>query len=174
VQSSWAQYRYDASHSGNQQGETVINTADVKALAQAWDYPTGTHVNSSVASVAGIAYVGADGGRLFALNTHTGAEVWTADAGGAITGSPAVVGGVAYVGAGDGTLYTYDAATGVPGWQATTGGAIASSPAVIGGSVFIGSGDHNLYAFNATTGAKIQNGLTFLQIDQCGRITAAQ
>jgi hypothetical protein len=96
----------------------------------------------------GLVLVGADDGRLYALDARTGATRWSYGTGGAITSAPAVgANGVIYVGSLDGSLYVLNRDGSLIS-SFRTGGAIdGSSPAIdANGMVYIGSRDGTLYA----------------------------
>jgi outer membrane protein assembly factor BamB len=64
--------------------------------------------SSPVVTGNGIVYVGADNGKIFALNATTGAEIWIYTTGGMIRGSFAVINNslsILYVGSYDNKIY---------------------------------------------------------------------
>ncbi|MGW5847356.1 outer membrane protein assembly factor BamB family protein [Streptomyces sp. NPDC055254] len=129
---------------------------------QPWTYPTGGWVWSSPTVVDGIAYIGSNDRKVYALDaatghcrwTHTTGSIWTSiSTGSGVDSSPVVVDGTVYVGSSDRKVHALDAATGTPRWTHTTGGRVESSPAVVDGTVYIGSWDRRVYALDAATGA---------------------
>ena len=75
---NWPMFLHDPGHSGY--------TSSVGPMTNhtLWSFQTGsTNVKSSPAVVNGIVYVGAEDGKLYALNSTTGDQIWTytADAG---------------------------------------------------------------------------------------------
>ena len=153
VRTDWAQYHFDAGHSGLNPYENVLSPANVGGLQLDWSYQTGGPVFSSPAVAGGVVYVGSEDNNLYALNATTGALLWKYTTGGIIGSSPAVANGAVYFGSFDNNLYALNATTGALLWQYTTGGPVYYSPAVANGVVYFGSSDNNLYALNATTGA---------------------
>jgi outer membrane protein assembly factor BamB len=118
-----------------------------------WKYATGYFVRSSPAVSGGVVYIGSDDGKVYALNSSTGALKWNYATGDIIRSSPAVSGGVVYIGSFDSNVYALDADTGALKWNYVTGGWVESSPAVSDGVVYVGSYDKNIYALDARTGA---------------------
>jgi outer membrane protein assembly factor BamB len=53
----------------------------------------------------GVIYIGSEGGRVYAVDTSTGAQRWEFQAGGPVRAAPRTDGGIVYVSSGDGTLY---------------------------------------------------------------------
>ena len=94
VQTDWAQFRFDNSHSGYNPFKHVLNKDNVIGLVERWRAPTGNWVQSLPAVADGVVYVGSDDGQLFAFNAATWAELWSAPARFSITSSPAVANGV--------------------------------------------------------------------------------
>jgi len=122
-----------------------------------WNYTTGGAVRSSPAVVDGVAYVGSDDGKVYALDASTGDVIWSYATGGKVYSSPAVVDGVVYVGSYDNNTYALYASNGTLLWNYTTGGAVYSSPTISGGVVYVSSNDGYVYALNASTGDLIWN-----------------
>jgi outer membrane protein assembly factor BamB len=60
----------------------------------------------------GVAYVGSDDGKVYALSASSGIQVWSFTTGSAVVSSPAVANGVVYVGSFDRNLYAFDLAGG--------------------------------------------------------------
>jgi len=108
----------------------------------------GTPIESSPVVVNGVMYVGADNGRLYAIDATTGAVRWTLSTGGKVVSSPAVSGGLVVFGSDDGKVYGVDATTGAANFSFSTGGPVTSSPAIDPATktVFVGSQDGHLYA----------------------------
>src|SRR6266851_3355424 len=161
VRSDWPMFRYNAQHSATNQGENVLNPANVVDLQAAWTGATAGSIGTGPAIVGGIVYVAADS-KLYAFGASDHVLKWSMPINGSgAQSSPAVANGAVYVGSSDGKLYSFNAATGVLLWStATPVGPIASSPIVLGNSLYVGSNDGRLYAFNASTGAPRWNVLT--------------
>lgn len=149
----WAQFRFDACHTGFNPYEHILSPATVGNLVLDWKYTTGSYIDLSSPAVAkGVVYVGSDDNNLYALKASSGALLWRYTTGVFIESSPAVANGVVYIGSYDKNLYALNASSGALLWKYTTS-YIASSPGVANGVVYVGSDDNNLYALDASTGA---------------------
>lgn len=108
--------------------------------------------------VAGdLVYVGGYNGKIYAINSASGALRWVYPREGSL--KPIVSGVVAapgkiYFGCSDGKVYALDAATGDKQWEFATGGKIWSTPAIDDQTLYIGSFDKKLYALSASDGSK--------------------
>jgi outer membrane protein assembly factor BamB len=165
----WSQFRFIATHSGDNETESAISPSNVSSLVLRFTAATGGIGMSSPAVVNGVVYIGSEDGKLYAFDAagntscsgvpKTCAPLWTASTGSIIESSPAVVNGVVYIGSEDGKLYAFDAAgntncSGTPKvcsplWTASTATLSDSSPTVAQGVVYIGGENGNLYAFDA-------------------------
>ncbi len=143
VRTDWAQFHFDAGHSGLNPYENVLSPANVGGLQLDWSYRTGGAISSSPVVANGAVYVASTDGNLYALNATTGALLWSFPGG----GSPAVANGVAYVSSGN--LYALNANTGALLW--TFPGPVGS-PTVANSVVYLGCGFY-VCAVNAATGA---------------------
>ncbi len=153
VRTDWAQFHFDAGHSGLNPYENVLGPANVAGLKPNWKYHTGGYGTSPVVA-NGAVYVPSNNGNLYALNATTGELLWTytiAVAGPGVDYSPAVANGVVYVGPADGSLYALNSANGALLW--TFPGAV-TPPTVANGVVYFGCGSY-VCAVNATTGAPL-------------------
>ncbi len=102
----------------------------------------------------GVVVVGANSGRVHALDARTGALLWARRQRGEIASSPAIAGDLVYVSSMDGALTAYRRSDGRQMWQFTTGRSpIESSPLVAGGLVYVGAHNGLLYALDAQSGA---------------------
>lgn len=70
-----------------------------------WRTMLGGSSKSTPASLSDLVLVGADDGRLYALDASSGETRWTVQTDGDVLGGPLVLDGRAYVGSGDGKLY---------------------------------------------------------------------
>lgn len=119
------------------------------------DQPLSTTIHTSPAYADGIVYIGADDGRLYALNANTGKDVWRFDTRSTISVSPTVDEGVVYFGSGDGRIWALDAKTGNPlsawknGFKVLDD--ISGAAAVANGMVYAVSLDQVLHAIGAVT-----------------------
>lgn len=135
-------------------GSENLLAFDTATGDERWTFLTEQPVVSSPASDGTAAYVGDNGGFVYAVGLD-GVERWRAGAGVAVQSSPVVVDGVVYVGSTDGSLYAFDAASGAPRWSTPLGSAVKSSPAVDGGRVYVGTGDGALVALDVTDGTEV-------------------
>jgi outer membrane protein assembly factor BamB len=124
------------------------------ALTLAWTHEAGEAIESSAAIAAGVVYVGAQPGKLLALDLRTGARLWAYESGDIGESSPCVAGGLVYVGDLEGTVHAVEARTGQAAWTFKARTEVKASPVVAEGKVLVGSYDQNLYALDAKTGAK--------------------
>ena len=157
---------------GSMEGQVVaVNTSDG---GRPWDpvtleTPTSTGllgctpVSSLVVfygtpAVAGdLIYVGGYNGKVYAINSSSGALRWVYPREGrlgSIVGGPVVAFGKVYIGSSDGKVYALDAITGDWEWEFQTGNKIWSTPAIDGETLYIGSFDKKLYALNAIDGSE--------------------
>jgi outer membrane protein assembly factor BamB len=110
------------------------------------------YFGSSPIVLNGTVYIGANDGKVYALNETDGSQKWTTPAAlGPITATPATDGTYLYVASHDGKVYAYDLATGQNlKWQFNTGAEIDNGP-VLGpdGTVFVGNLAGQLFAIKA-------------------------
>jgi len=106
-------------------------------------------VNASVTLVTGIAYLGCDDDKIYALNATTGAVLWTYTTGEPIYSTPVVADGVVYATSTDDMIYALNVTTGALIWDYATGAQIEDSPAISNGVVYAGSTDGKVYAIIA-------------------------
>jgi len=146
-------YRGNAARNGMMPGPGPIADAHLR-----WKLTADGPIRSTPVVAAGVVYVAAGSGSLYALDLATGAQRWAFGAGGAVTRSPAVDGGLVYVGAAGGTFSAVDAASGPRRWQKALGPGQIASPAVVDDLVVAASGlddstaPHILFALGAARG----------------------
>jgi outer membrane protein assembly factor BamB len=167
-------FRGDPAHSGG-----FDEAVPAPAGAPVWKFQAGASVVSTPAVVGGALFVGADDGKLYALDASTGKLRWSFKTLGAIRSSPAVGGGLVVFVSRDGSAYGVDATTGVERWKFTTGGErwyearglnfmspksqtvpevwdlYLSSPAIVRDRVYFGSGDGFVYALDLARGTEV-------------------
>ena len=144
----WTQFRYAPGHSASSL-DGSIPAAKVPSYVQKWAATTGGAVGSSPAIAGGVAYVGSDDHKLYAIDITTGAARWSVTTGDAVESSPAVDSGTVYVGSDDHKLYAFRATDGLLRWSVTvdtTFGGLSSAPNVSHGLIWVASG-LGLYAF---------------------------
>lgn len=153
----WRQYGFDAVHSGNNPNEVLLGPTTVDALNAAWTRTIGTDgalavAFSSPAVVDGVAYIGSEVGKVYALDSWTGRVLWTRKTSETHNwSSPAVVKGVVYIG-GD-KLYALRASTGAILWKVPTGDD-TWSPAVSNGVVYVNTANKGmLFAVRTADGS---------------------
>src|SRR5215471_4491647 len=76
----WAQFHFDAAHTGCNPYETLLRPATVVNLAVDWKYKIGAKPNfydRSPVVARGAVYLGSEGGYLHALTAATGAPLWS-------------------------------------------------------------------------------------------------
>jgi outer membrane protein assembly factor BamB len=153
---NWLQYGFDPAHSGYNPREDLLDPSTVGELSSAWTVRIGAEgalavAFSSPAVVGGVVYMGAEDGKVYAIDAWTGAIRWTKDTGFTHDwSSPAVVGGVVYIGGGG--LYALRASTGAVLWKVSTHDD-TWSPAVAHGVVYASSKTGKLYAVRASDGS---------------------
>ena len=117
--------------------------------------PVAIYGNPAVAGE--LVYVGAYNGKVYAINTSSGALRWVYPRQGSLE---AIVGGVVvaldrlYFGCSDGNVYALDVETGdlQSGFPFATDDKIWATPVIDGEALYIGSFDKKLYAIDAITG----------------------
>lgn len=137
----WPMFRHDPQRTGR---SLFVGPQHASV---AWTYLIGSEVNSSpTVGSDGTIYIGAEDGRLYAIDPN-GSLVWSLATGGGIYSSPALAGdGTVYVGSRDHNLYAVHP-DGTPRWTFPTGGEVNSSPAIAAdGTIYVGSYDGSLYA----------------------------
>jgi outer membrane protein assembly factor BamB len=141
------------------------------AAQPVWTFDTRSPIWGDLEAAGSLVYVGADDGRLHALDVRTGTERWTFQADGAIRARPAVHGAALYLHADDGVLYRLDASTGEERWRVRTtaepvtrvpppdpnsrwdsrGSAVATAD----GRLFVGTHDGRVLALDSASGARL-------------------
>jgi eukaryotic-like serine/threonine-protein kinase len=140
------------------------------AAVPLWTFDAGAPVWGSAAVAGGLVYVGADDGRLMALDARSGTERWSFRAGGAIRARPLVAGGAVFVPSEDGLLYRLDARSGAVRWKVPVEGVPvvripigqpnsrfernASGAVLVDGSLYLGTHDGHLLALDPGDGAR--------------------
>lgn len=118
-----------------------------------WSFESRTLLEFPPAVADGLAVVGNNAGRVYALDSRTGELRWARRQRGEIASSPAIAGDRVFVTSMDGAVTAYTAVAGTRVWQHTTGGSPSeSSPLVVDGLVYAGAWNGRLYALDAATG----------------------
>jgi outer membrane protein assembly factor BamB len=176
ISNNWDQLGNTPTKTGFEPNDTSLNGnvgANGKTyLDQAWAFPSGAAIHSSVSIDNGVAFFGNDAGDFYAINVVSGAPVWchgpTPPTGSckapnfpsgidstAAIDNKLVIFGTEAAGSGGGSVVALNEATGATAWQLTTTAGVESSPAVFGGVVYVGADDGTVYAINESTGAVI-------------------
>lgn len=143
---------------GGNAERAAAHAPDLKLpLEPAWRLETGGRVLTAAAVFDGRAYVGSDGGALWAVDLASGKTAWTFKAGSAVRSSAAVAGGRVYAGTTGGRFVALDARSGEVLWTFQAGAGVRSAPAVAGDLVIFGADDGNLYCLNRVTGEHLWN-----------------
>jgi outer membrane protein assembly factor BamB len=169
ISNNWEQWRNNETKSGFELNDNSLNTnvgANGKTyLDQAWAFPSGAPIHSSVSIDNGIAFFGNDAGAFYAINVVTGAPVWchgpTPPTGSCtapnfpsgIDSTAAIDNNLVIFGTEGGSVVALNEATGATVWQLTTTAGVESSPAVSAGMVYVGADDGTVYAINESSGS---------------------
>ncbi len=108
---------------------------------------------SSPAVAAPYVYVGANDGKLYALDITTGTSKWTYATGAPIQSSPMVYGGNIIFGSNDYNVYCVDSVAKKERWIYKTADRVISSPYGSDQVVYFGSYDYYFYAVNVIDGS---------------------
>ncbi len=112
----------------------------------------GSQVFAPPVEADGTMYIGAQNGRLYALDLHSGVVKWTFDTGDQITAAPLVDGARVYVGSWDKNVYALDT-DGLLLWKANVGDIVSGAPVLFDGVLFVTTRNGNVYALDAATGS---------------------
>jgi outer membrane protein assembly factor BamB len=139
--------------------------------APVWVFDAAAPIWADTAFANGIVIVGADDGRLHALEGRTGREVWAFRAGGAIRARPAISGRDVFIQADDGFLYRLDAVTGEQRWRVRVAATPiervqigdqnsrydnrASAVTLTDGTLYVGTHDGHLLAIDSARGSQL-------------------
>ncbi|UCE98395.1 MAG: PQQ-binding-like beta-propeller repeat protein [Dehalococcoidia bacterium] len=102
-------------------------------------------------------YVAGFDGKIYAVNTASGAERWIYPRQGnlhSFVGGLAINEGRLYIGSIGGVIYALEAGTGDLIWKLETGEQIWATPTVDGDTLFIGTFDKKLYAIDINSGSQ--------------------
>ena len=160
VQTDWAQFRFDAGHTGANPYENILDRKSVAGLSLVWKYATGSWVGSSPSLSDGVIYIAAADGTVLAVTADTGHLLWRQEFLSNTTGL-SVINDTVYVGSNGQYFYAINARTGTVRWEYPTG-VDQGSPAIADGVAYVGSvatGD-TLFALNANTGVPLWSSQT--------------
>jgi outer membrane protein assembly factor BamB len=151
AQSAWPKYRGDTWNTGQGKGSGARNSLRWGTAAGSADRVEA----SPVIGLDGTIVIGADDGKVYAIDGVTGVIRWAITVQSQGVDSTAAIGvdGTVYVGAGNSVVALYPS-TGAEKWRFATTGDVESSPTVgPDGTLYVGADDAKVYALNATTGA---------------------
>jgi outer membrane protein assembly factor BamB len=155
VNTNWPQFNFDASHSGVNPYENVLDQSTVSRLRLEYTYAMGSPIQSSPTVVNGIAYLaGAESyaGYIYAFDTRRRKLLWTFKPENSVYSSTVVVDGVVYFATDEmfSHVHALDALTGRQLWSVQVGTGGASALTVANGIIYFESGE--LYALDSRTG----------------------
>jgi outer membrane protein assembly factor BamB len=157
ISNNWDQFGNSASKSNFELNDSSLNNNVAASgrffLNQAFNFPTGSPIRTTVAIDSGTAFFGDDAGDFFAINVANGAPIWQNTYSAGISSSAAVDSSMVIFGTNADSVVAVNESTGAPIWTTATGGEMESSPAVYGGVVYIGCDNGMLYALSEQTGA---------------------
>jgi outer membrane protein assembly factor BamB len=151
ARSAWPKYRGDIHNTGQGKGSGAWNflrwvtTAGITNRVEA----------SPVIGSDGTIYIGADDGKVYAIDGTTGIIHWAVTVESEGVDSSAAIGfdGTIYVGAGE-SVVALDPLTGTEKWRFATAGDVESSPTIgPDGTLYVGADDARVYALDSRTGA---------------------
>jgi outer membrane protein assembly factor BamB len=148
--SAWPKYRGNAGNTGQASGYGATGVLRWCTALGTTDRVEG----SAVIGPDGTVYIGADDGKVYALNGVTGATRWSTMVQTAGADSTPVLGadGRLYMGAGHSVL-AIDASTGAQLWKFDTAGDVESAPTLASnGTLYFGCDDAKVYALDSNNG----------------------
>jgi outer membrane protein assembly factor BamB len=151
ARSAWPKYRGDLSNTGQGKGSGARNSLRWVTAAGMTDRVEA----SPVIGLNGMIYIGADDGKLYAINGATGDIHWavTVQTQGVDSSAAIGVDGTIYVGAGE-SVVALDPATGAEKWRFATTGDVESSPTLgSDGTLYVGADDARVYALDSRSGS---------------------
>jgi len=126
--------------------------------------PVGVTIYGTPVVSSDLVYVGTYNGKVYALNSVTGALRWVYpregnETIGAIVGDLVLHDGTIYLGSSNGKVYALDAETGDHKWEFLTGDRIWTSPAISDDIVYVSSYDRKLYFVSSKDGSELRHPL---------------
>jgi len=119
----------------------------------AWRFYLAASSKVTPAVADGVVYVGANDGKLRAIDAESGKERWVVDTRAEILAEPLVAGGKVFSANGLGVVTAYSL-TGEKQWSFTAPDAVYSGPVMAEGKVIFGCNNGWLYALDAATGKR--------------------
>lgn len=143
---SWPMFR------GGPQQTGVAESTLSESLELLWTFEAGADIESTAAIEAGVVFVGALDGALYALDLESGEMLWKYQAEEEIRSSPSVYEGTVYFGDELGFFHAVDAETGEKRWTFESYAGIVSGSTFWQDRVLFGSYDNSLYCLERDTG----------------------
>jgi outer membrane protein assembly factor BamB len=109
---------------------------------------------------AGVVYLGARDGRIYALSAKTGHTIWVTNVGATMESSPAFDSRFLYMGDQNGVVRALYLGNGHVAWAYHAGGEVKHGPAVVGGKVYFGDYNGAMYCLRASDGHQIWKSTT--------------
>lgn len=151
VSDDWPMLQHDLTRSGFSSSNAPYTNSTL------WNYTTYFAYSSPVVA-KGKVFTGSLLGKVYCLDSMSGALIWSFDTNQSDQYSiPSIVNDKLYIGVGA-NVYCLNASFGSLIWNYTTGmGIMGSCPAVVDERVYIGSPDNNMYCLDAATGKLVWN-----------------
>ncbi len=162
--SSWAEAGNEDTSSDwpRHRGDPALKAVSLatvgSTLSLDWVFDTGDFLKSSVVVANELVYVGADSGKLHAIDLKTGKQRWHFQSEMAIEAPPLFHDGIIYAGSTDSFLYALDSATGRLLWKYETEGEIMGAanqsirPLSKDSVIVVGSYDNFVHCMDAKSG----------------------
>jgi outer membrane protein assembly factor BamB len=163
VSNSWLEAGYNQGVNAEPNDNVLLNLVapgPPAFLGQAWSYPDGAAMRTSVALSHDVAYFADDAGIVTALDVQNGEPLWTTTEPSAVDSTPALSRTLVFFGtegspAAGPSVVALQSADGTRAWSTPTSSAVESSPAVSGPQLYVGSDDGSVYDMNSNTGAVV-------------------
>lgn len=172
VPDGWPQFGFDASHSGHNPAETILNISNVAGLSEAWQLTLDKGFDLSSPVIAdGVLYVVDQLDAVHAFDTASGRELWASHEtfphpAGSPFSTPAVAGGLVFMGCAGPSVCALAATTGAAVWDTILGPYTSLPPTVSDGVVFATT-EQTIAALAAS------NGDVYWEVDLDGYVRAS-
>jgi outer membrane protein assembly factor BamB len=142
-------YRGNAARNGSMPGPGPIADASLR-----WKLTADGPIRSTPVVAAGVVYLAAGSGSLYAVDLVTGRQRWLVHASTSNLSTPDIVGDTVIVGTVDDGLRAFDAKTGKPRWSVAADGPVSGAPADMDGTLVFATGAGRVVAVDAATGSE--------------------
>jgi outer membrane protein assembly factor BamB len=142
-------YRGNAARNGVMPGPGPIADARLR-----WKLTADGPIRSTPVVAAGVVYLAAGSGSLYAVDLATGRQRWLVHASTSNLSTPDIVDDTVIVGTVDDGLLAFDAKTGQPQWSVAADGPVSGAPAEADGTVVFATGAGRVVAVDAATGGE--------------------